>query len=146
MTRSPVPMSTVVRTLFGRSIVERSTYDWIGQVGSRRPRERGQVVLPYARRAKDVHHSNSPHHQCIRDEGTVTAPGNRLGAHDRDSRSPRQCELFCKARRELGRLHVVRVRVATKVRVAPAGIARVGTGTAVPTEPQEMRVANPRDL
>jgi len=58
--------------------------------------------------------------QGIRDQRAMAAPGNGLGAHDRDLLLIRGVDQLRQARFELGRLHVV--GETAKGRVMPPGI------------------------
>ena len=56
---------------------------------------------------QDVLYLDSAEQQCVADEGAMAAPGDSLGAHDRDP--PPSCEgdEYFQTREELGCLHVI---------------------------------------
>ncbi len=95
----------------------------IGDLGSVELREWRQRMKSRAGRACDFAHFDSSYQQCICNQGTVTAPGYSLRAHDRDPLLP--CKLYqrVQALSEFRSLHVI--GIAAEARVVPTHIHRV---------------------
>src|SRR5215472_13698822 len=80
----------------------------------------------------DFDNENSSHDEGVGDEGAMTAPWGRLGAHDRGAAAAGYFNQPLEALGEGRRLHVI--RVTTEAFVAPAGVRRVLTRVAQPSE------------
>lgn len=87
-----------------------------------------QLVPLRPRGAENVLDAHASHHQSIRDQRSVAAPGHGLGAHQDRPFSLGAFEEFLKALLEFGREHVVGVTLEGGV--FPAGIWRVGPASA----------------
>ena len=75
-----------------------------------------------------VHHRTIGSHRGVRDQEPVTAPRNRLGAHDHGGLEPRECQKIFERLLELPRLHVV--GVGPKAGVPPLSVVRIAPARA----------------
>src|ERR1700693_6287395 len=76
-------------------------------------------------RVEYVQHRTIGRHRCVCDQKPVTAPRNRLGAHDHRRLELHDCKKIFKRLLELPRLHVV--RVGPEARVPPLSIVRIAS-------------------
>lgn len=96
------------------------------------------------RSAHNMFHSDPADRQRIRDQRPMTAPGHRLGTHDRNGVLSRQIDQLFEARVELRRLHVI--GKSAKRSVPPANICRILPRMPQPAEFRHMRISNPNAL
>ncbi len=75
-------------------------------------------------RGEYIHNINAADDQCISDEGTVAAPGDRFGAHDGSSLLTGQLNKLHHGYCKLRCLHVI--GKAAERNVVPAGIEGIG--------------------
>src|SRR5437867_3211485 len=73
--------------------------------------------------AEDVNYSYGVHFKKIRDQGTMTAPPERLGAHDCSAALLREIQQPMAAGLEVGGHHVI--SVAAEGFIAPGGVRRI---------------------
>ena len=85
-----------------------------------------------------------PHHQDIGDERAVTAPGDRLGAHERQAFFRRPTQHFGNPLLKLFGLHVV--GKAAKTGIAPSRVDGIFVRLPQPTQALEVAVFDSRLL
>ncbi len=101
--------------------------------------EGSEAVRLGAPGAEDIGHEDAAGEEGIRDEGTMAAPGDGLGAQDRGSFPLRQFDEPRETFLEIRRLHVI--GEAAKRGIAPSHIGGIAAGRAQAAELGQMDVA-----
>src|SRR5579871_229185 len=112
----------------------------VGNVLASKHSERRQRMRLSSMLAENVLHLDAAGHQRVRDQRTMTTPGNRFRAHDRRRRLTGEAKQLLQALLELWCLHVI--RVASERGVAPSGVSRIRAGAAQPSQSRYCLVCN----
>jgi hypothetical protein len=88
-----------------------------------------------------VQHRTVGGYRCVSDQKPVTAPRNRLGAHDHSGLEARERQKIFERFLELPRLHIV--GVGPETRVPPLSVARVAPAAPPATERRKVSVSQP---
>ncbi len=86
-----------------------------------------------------VHHRTLRGYRRVRDQKSVAAPRNRLGAHDRGGLESRESQHIFKRLLELARFHVVGVRA--EAGVTPLRVVRIAAPPPPPTKRWQVSVS-----
>src|SRR5687768_2138340 len=117
-------------TLFGLVVADAEIFD----------RGKRSDGMARSRRVENVKHLDSPRLGRIGDECPVTAPGNRLCAHDGGGGFGCVHHQTVERSFEFGRFHVI--RVSAEPRVPPLHVTGIGPALSAPAKLGKMRVAN----
>lgn len=104
-------------------------------------RPRCQHVSPHANAARDLACRDAPDQECVRNQGSMAAPGDGLGAHQHDSLPLRQIDASVQVPSERRGLHVV--RISTKTRISPATVRGVRARVPQATQARHVSVMDP---
>ena len=120
--------------------LETLLFFWIPQDFPLHPQKRGQRMLSGGALVHDVEDVPAIDGERIGDQGPVTAPGHRFGAHDGGVLTMSAFFKLGQARAKGRGRHIV--SVPTKGGVAPAGVRRILPRMAQATERFQMKVAD----